>query len=34
MFSAIFQQVWAGVSDLLVNQIVALVSRLFGGLLG
>lgn len=34
MFSAIFQQVWAVVSDLFVNQIVELVSSLFGGLLG
>ena len=34
MFSAIFQQVWAGISDLFVNQILGLISGLFGGLLG
>jgi len=33
-FGSIFQQVMAGISDLFVNQILALISGLFGGLLG
>ena len=34
MFGSIFQQVWAEISDLFVNQILELISGLFGGLLG
>ena len=33
-FGSIFQQVLAGISDLFVNQILALISGLFSGLLG
>ena len=33
-FGSIFQQVMAGISDLFVNQILGLISGLFGGLLG
>lgn len=33
-FGSIFQQVWAGISDLFLNQIVQLISNLFGGLFG
>ncbi len=34
MFGSIFQQVWTSISDLFLNQIVELISGLFGGLLG
>ena len=34
MFGSIFQQVWAEISDLFVNQILEVISSLFGGLLG
>jgi hypothetical protein len=33
-FGSIVQQVMAGISDLFVTQILALISGLFGGLLG
>jgi hypothetical protein len=33
-FSSIFQQVLAGFSDLIVNQILTMISGLFGGALG
>lgn len=33
-FGSIFQQVFAGISDLFLNQIIGLISGLFGGLLG
>ena len=33
-FGSIFQQVIVGISDLFVNQILGLISGLFGGLLG
>jgi hypothetical protein len=33
-FGSIFQLLIAGISDLFVNQILALISGLFGGLLG
>ncbi len=34
MFGSIFQQVWVEISDRFVNQILELISGLFGGLLG
>ncbi len=33
-FGSIFQQLIAGISDLFVNQIIALISGWFSGLLG
>ena len=33
-FGSIFQEVITGISDLLVNQILGLISGLFSGLLG
>ncbi len=33
-FGSIFQQLIAGISDVFVNQILSLISSLFGGLLG
>lgn len=33
-FGSILQQLIAGISDLFVNQILSLISSLFGGLLG
>lgn len=33
-FGSFFQEVLAGISDLFVNQILALISGLFGGLFG
>ena len=33
-FGSIFQQVMVGISDLFANQILGLISGLFGGLLG
>ena len=33
-FGSIFQQMITGISDLFVNQILELISGLFGGLLG
>ena len=33
-FGSVFQQVIAAISDLFVNQILGLISGLFGGLLG
>ena len=34
MLGSIFQQVWAEISDLFVNQILEVISSLFSGLLG
>jgi hypothetical protein len=33
-FASIIQQVWTGISDLFLNQIFALITGLFSGLLG
>ena len=33
-FGSIFQQVFSGISDLFVNQIMTLISGWFGGLFG